>query len=140
ENHNKLTTRAAGFGLVKLNKKSRKITIECWPRNLDITAPDAKPYPGWPIMIDQEDNYGRKAVAYLPTLEIVGAEDPVVQVIDEVDNSVVYTLRINGSSFRPKVFKEGLYTVKVGEGDDQKTLEGVEAIPPGEQETIEVRL
>jgi hypothetical protein len=140
ENHNKLTTRAAGFGLVQLDKTTRKITVECWPRNVDITAPDAKPYPGWPITIDQEDNYGRKAVAYLPTLEIIGAEDPVVQVIDEVDNSVVYTLRINGSSFRPKVFKEGLYTVKVGEGDGQKTLESVEAIPPGEQETIEVRL
>ena len=140
ENHNKLTTRAAGFGLVKLDKETRKITIECWPRNVDVTAPDAKQYPGWPITIDQENNYGRKAAAYLPTLKVIGAEDPVVQVIDEADNSVVYTLRIKGASFRPKVFKEGLYTVKVGEGDARKTLKGVEAMPPGEEKSIEVRL
>ncbi|MFO7975918.1 MAG: alkaline phosphatase D family protein [Candidatus Hydrogenedentota bacterium] len=140
ENHDKLTTRAAGFGLVKLDKETRKITVECWPRNVDITAPDAEPYPGWPITIDQKDNYGRKAAAYLPTLEIQGAKDPVVQIVDEADNSVVYTLRIKGTSFRPKVFKEGMYTVKVGEGEGRKVFEGIEPVPIGEDESIQVRL
>jgi hypothetical protein len=39
----------------------------------------------------------------------------VVQVIDETTNEIVYTLRINGNSFRPKVFETThLYTLKIG--------------------------
>ena len=138
----KLTTRAAGFGIVKFNKKKREITIECWPRNIDITNPNTKQYPGWPRTIKQEDNYGRKAVAYLPTIQVRGMRNPVVQVIDESNDEIVYTLRINGTSFRPKVFKEGKYTVKVGEPgtEKMKTLEGVRSLPPDKTKTIRVRL
>jgi hypothetical protein len=138
----KLTTRAAGFGIVKFNKKEREITIECWPRNVDITNPNTKQYPGWPRTIKQEDNYGRKAAAYLPTIAVRGMRNPVVQVIDESNDEIIYTLRINGTSFRPKVFKEGTYTVKVGEPgtDKMKTLEGIQSLPPNKAKKIRVRL
>lgn len=138
----KLTTRAAGFGIVKFNKKSREITIECWPRNVDITDPASKQYPGWPRTIKQEDNYGRKAVAYLPTIAVRGMRNPVVQVIDESDDEIIYTLRINGNSFRPKVFKEGNHTIKVGEPgtEKMKTLEGIQSLPPDKAGRIRVRL
>ena len=136
----RLTTRAAGFGVVKFDCKNRKITTECWPRNVDITSRKARQYPGWPKTIDQEDNYGRKAVAYLPTLKIAGQTKPVVQVIDESSGEVIYTLRINGTSFRPKVFREGAYTVKVGRGDRVKTLKGVRSVGLKSAETIDVKL
>ena len=138
----KLTTRAAGFGIVKFNKKKREITVECWPRNVDITNPNTKQYPGWPRTIKQEDNYGRKAAAYLPTIQVRGMRNPVVQVIDESNDEIIYTLRINGTSFRPKVFKEGSYTVKVGEPgtDKTKTLEGVRSLSPDKTKKIRVRL
>ena len=45
ENHDKLTTRAAGFGVVRFNKPQRTITIECWPRNVDVTDPRAEAVP-----------------------------------------------------------------------------------------------
>ena len=107
---------AAGHGIVRFNKKTRKITIECWRRGCDVTKPEAGQFAGWPITVDQLDNYGRPAVAYLPTLRISGQTDPVVQVIDESNDEIVYTLRIRGRSWRPKVFtKSGAYTVKVGE-------------------------
>jgi len=140
ENHDKLTTRAAGFGVVRLNRKTREITIECWPRNVDVADPSAKQYPGWPKTIRQEDNYARKAVAYLPTLEIMGQTDPVVQVVDEAAGEIVYTLRIKGTSYRPKVFKEGTYTVSVGEGKRRKVLSGVHSIAADQAQTIEVAL
>ena len=41
--------------------------------------------------------------------------DPVVQVIDQQNGEVVYTLRIRGTSFQPWVFKDGIYRVHVGE-------------------------
>ena len=131
---------AAGYGIVRFNKGNRTITAECWPRNVDVTAPDAKQYPGWPVTVRQQDNYGRKALAYLPELHIKGQADPVVRVIHEASNEIVYTVRIKGNAFRPRVFKEGLYTVKIGEGKALTTLPGVEAIGINEKQSIEVNL
>jgi hypothetical protein len=34
-------------------------------------------------------------------------------VIDEVNQEILYTLRIKGGRIRPKVFKDGTYTVKM---------------------------
>ncbi len=116
----KLTTRAAGYGIVKFNKKTRDITMECWPRNVDITNPKTKQYIGWPKTINQLDNYGRKAVAYLPELTISGTNEPVIQIIEEKTNKVVYTIRVNENTFHPKVFTKGKYTIKVGDPENDK--------------------
>jgi len=142
ENSGKLTTRAAGFGIVRFNKPERTITFECWPRNVDVTSPEAKQYPGWPKTIQQQDNYARQAVAYLPTIEVTGMDDPVVQVKSEPDGEIVYTLRIKGKSFRPKVFAEGTYTIHVGEpGTDRgKTITGVPSLKPDAKKTLKVDL
>ncbi|HJN09126.1 MAG TPA: hypothetical protein QF564_10575 [Pirellulaceae bacterium] len=134
----KLTTRAAGFGVMRLNKRTRKIVLECYPRNVDVGAPATKQYPGWPLTIDQLDNYGRKAKAYLPTLVVRGQQSPVVKVIDESDGSWVYALRIRGTEFRPKVFKDGNYTIEVGEGDRKQILRGVKSIGANQTAKLEV--
>ncbi len=76
----------------------------------------------------------------LPTLQMEGPEDPVVQVIRELDGETVYTLRIKGNTFRPKVFEKGRYTVKIGEGENQQTLQGIDAIDIAETKTIAVKL
>jgi len=132
--------RADGHGIIRFNKSARTITMECWPRGTDVNNPKHKQFVGWPIMIRQEDNYSRKAVAYLPTLQITGQTNPVVQVIDEGDGSVVYTLRIKGATFRPKVFGKGKYTVKIGEGKSAKTLKGVQAVGADSDATVKVAL
>ena len=142
ENHDKLTTRAAGFGVARFNRNTRNVTLECWPRNADVSDPKTKQYAGWPVTFDHEDNYGRNAVAYLPTIQVAGMTNPVVQVIDEAGGEIVYTLRIRGATCRPKVFKKGTYTLKVGEqGTDKwKTLTGIEALRPDDRKTINVNL
>lgn len=135
ENHN-----GAGYGLVRFKKSTREITMECWPRHVDVTQPDARQHPGWPITIHQEDNYGRQPLASLPTLEIRGEEDPVVQVIDEYLGEIVYTLRIRGNRWRPKVFKEGTYTIRVGGGERVKVFEGVASLPLDREEVLRIQL
>jgi hypothetical protein len=133
-----LTTRAAGFGIVRFHKPKREITFECWPRKIDVTEPAAEQYPGWPKTISQFDNYGREAVAWLPTLKIQGQANPVVQVVDESNGEVVYTVRILGSTFAPKVFKDGAYTIRIGEGEDIQTLQGVKSAAEKSAATLDV--
>lgn len=122
----KLTTRAAGFGVTRINKKTRDITFTCWPRNIDISDENAKPYPGWPFTFNQLDNYGRKAISYLPNLKI-NKSNQVVQVIHEKTGEVIYTVRIRGNQFKPKVFAAGSYTIKVGEKGNEKIISGLKA-------------
>jgi hypothetical protein len=129
---------AAGYGLIRFNKRTREIIMECWPRGCDVADPECQQYAGWPITIDQGDNYGRDAIAYLPELEIHGREDPVVQIIDDFNDEVVYTLRINGTFFQPKVFRQGSYTIRIGEGEATQVLAGVPTLAPDEDATIEV--
>jgi hypothetical protein len=130
---------ASGYGLIRFNKKNRKITMECWPRGVDVSKLDARQYPGFPRTIDQEDNYGRKAAGYLPTIKIKGMIDPVIQIIDEKNNEIVYTIRILGKIFRPKVFREGSYTIKIGEGEKRKMLKNIKSIGLEKKKTIKVR-
>ena len=133
----KLHDKASGYGILRLDKKTGKITIECWPLLVDPSdAATGGQFPGWPKTISVEDNYGRAAWGYLPEIQVSGLENPVVQVVDEGSDEVVYTLRIRGASFRPKVFAEGRYTLRVGEPElgVVKSLTGVEATadPGGE--------
>ncbi len=131
---NTLHDKASGYGLVRFDRQTRQITIECWRLLVDVADP--KPgdqFPGWPKTIDMLDNYARRAHAWLPTVRVAGMSDPVVQVIDESDGKIVYTLRIKGTSFRPKVFKDGSYTVRVGEPSAKKvkTFKGVRPAATG---------
>ncbi|MFC2156506.1 hypothetical protein ACFLT9_01585 [Acidobacteriota bacterium] len=137
---NKLTTRAAGFGVVRFNKKNRQITMECWPRNVDITAEGAKQYAGWPKTISQEDNYARKPAAYLPTLSISGAVDPIVQIIDESSGEIEYTVRIKGATFRPKVFQSGSYTIRIFDSEFDKKITRVKSIGLDETKKLDVKI
>ncbi len=134
--------RAPGYGIVRFNRITRKISIANWPRWVDPSQPGAKPYPGWPLTVDQTDNYNRKPAAWLPSIQVSGMENPaVVQVIDESNREIIYTLRIKGTTFRPAVFKDGLYTLKVGEPGTErlKIFEHLQSAPENIKKTVDVR-
>lgn len=121
-----LHDRMPGYGIVKMNKRNRTITMECWPRYANPEIEDQQ-YEGWPKTISQFENYGRKAYAYLPTISVEGTEDPVVEIRDEQGGALVYCVRIAGREFKPKVFKQSSYkvTIKDTEKEIVKVLEGV---------------
>ncbi len=123
-----LNHRAPGYGIVTLDRKTHDITLANWPRWVDTSKPGAKPYPGWPITINQLDNgFPRNGLV----LEEVKSEsdDPEVMVIDEATGKTVYALRIKGRSFLPRVRKPGSYTVKVTDAvtGKQQVFEHVKA-------------
>ena len=110
---NKLSTRAAGFGIVRFNTKTRDITMECWPRNVDITSPSAKQYTGWPKTISQFDNYSPLSWEVSGNLTF-DVNNPVIQLIDNESNEILYTLRIKGKNYALKLPKGKSFTLKAG--------------------------
>lgn len=108
-----LNTRSAGFGVVRLNTKKREITMECWPRNVDLTDPAAKQYAGWPRTISQFDNYDPPSWGKLGEMTF-DVENPVVQLIDDLSGEILYTVRALGKTFNPGAPKGRSFTVKAG--------------------------
>ncbi|MGC6457131.1 MAG: hypothetical protein ACON4R_02065 [Akkermansiaceae bacterium] len=110
---NILNTRSAGFGIVRLNTGNRTITMECWPRNVDITDPKTSQYPGWPKVISQFDNYNPPSWGKAGKVTF-NVADPVVQLIDESSKEVLYTVRVKGKFFQPHLPKGKSFTLKAG--------------------------
>jgi hypothetical protein len=106
-----------GFGIIRFNKANRTITSEYWNHKEKIDPLGGSTPTLINMTVNQQDNYGRQAAAWLPTIQVEGATNPVVQIINEATGDVEYTLRIPGTEFQPKVFAEGNYTIKV-DGED----------------------
>lgn len=66
----------------------------------------------------------------------------MIQVIDESDGEIVYTIRAKSNTYRPRVFGKGSYTVKVGEPDTRqmKTIKGVQSVPEESMKTLKVSI
>jgi hypothetical protein len=115
-----------GYGLIRFDKKTGRTTFEAWPRYADLAQGDAAQYPGWPVSFHMAENDGRKVAGHLPQVVVEGAANPVVQVVHEADGDILYTRRIQGSSFLPPVYAPGKYTIKVGrDRPDAWTARGV---------------
>jgi len=127
ENYN-----AAGYGIVRFNKTKRNITMECWPRHSDVASGEAKQFPGWPITIDQRDNYARPAYSHLPTRKLTAPGETTITVIDEGTGEVVYTLRPHGAEFSPPVFRDALYTVKETANGETREFKNLKPEPTSE--------
>jgi len=122
------TQRADGYGLVRFNKRARTMTFECWPRFSDVRQGDRAQFPGWPLTVAMSDNDGRSVAGLLPELIFTGATNPVVQVIAEATGEVLYTVRVPGSRFQPRVYAPGSYAVRVGrEKPDGPMLSGLQS-------------
>ncbi len=108
-----INDRAPGFGIAEFDKSKRAVTFTNWPRWVDVTGDDAKPYDGWPITIQQRDN-GPKPTHWLTRFVVRGMENPVVQ-IKNAEGKIIYTIREQYPEFDVGVYDAGVYSVGVGE-------------------------
>lgn len=106
--------RADGYGLVRIDRRSRTMKFECWPRFADAKKGDTEQFPGWPVTIQIRDNDGRVPKGWLPELNVTGCEKPVVQVVRSDTGEVLYTVRCASSKFRAPVYSEGEFEVRIG--------------------------
>lgn len=127
--------RGDGFGIVRFNKTNREITVECWPRFASVDEGDTAQFPGWPITFSYRDNDGRLPIGYLPELVVTGVKFPVVQVINELTDEILYTVRADSNRFRAPVYAAGSYTLKVGkQKPDSKSFKGLQPASQQEQQ------
>ena len=113
---NPLLDRSPGYGIIEFDRATRRITLAVWPRETDPSKPGAQPAPGWPITIEQLANGFPHQGPALPVVHAPRA-GLCVQVIREENQEVLYTLRLPSTSFTPRVFAPGLYTVRVFDPD-----------------------
>lgn len=105
----------AGFGYVTFDQKKRTITMDSYRFMANLAEHNLENnHAGWPLTISQFDNYGRKAVAWLPVLKVNGESNPVVEIVNEKTGELEYIVRIKGNEFTSKVFEDGSYSIKIG--------------------------
>jgi alkaline phosphatase D len=51
--------KSEGYGIVRVDRKAREYTLECWPWNVDPLAQDARQFPGWPFHLRFDETDGR---------------------------------------------------------------------------------
>jgi hypothetical protein len=138
DQENKKSSRGEGFGVIRFNKNTRDITFECYKRDVEIQNEKSQ-YQGWPFTINQFDNYKIKGDYFLPKI-ISNLPDPVIQIVNAVDDATIYSVRIKGFEYIPRLKMPGLYTVKIGlpENDIWKTFNGIEAVESENKNNLNV--
>jgi alkaline phosphatase D len=124
-----LRFRVTGYTIVTCDRETRNVIVAAWPRWIDPSATNAKPYAGWPITFNQLDNGWWEAKWELAPISTNGFSDPVVQVRDATNGEIVYTLRIRGTSFVLLLRDPGTYNVLAYDPDGNFRVEwkGLEA-------------
>ena len=127
---------ASGLGLVRFDKPHRTITFFCWPLLADVTRPDSQ-FPGWPVTVSASDCDGRRPSAHLPRVEVRGAPEPVIHVVEESSGELLYALRLPSPTFRPPIFRPGRYTVRLSEPDSGRSRE-LTGLEPSDEDDLAI--
>lgn len=99
-----LYDRTPGYGIVRMNRTTRQVVLEAWPRWVDPSAPDARPYEDWPVTFHQEDGDGRRPSDHLASLQFEVGDAPVVEVTDLDSGEHVYSIRPGTGMYRIPIY------------------------------------
>ncbi|MEZ5355540.1 MAG: alkaline phosphatase D family protein [Bryobacteraceae bacterium] len=110
-----LHERACGFSIVELDRATHRIRMVNWPRWVDLSKAGQKPYPGWPVTIEQVDN-GLSKTKF--SLRLKRKTRGVVEVTDAATGAHVWTWRPAVPIDRLPVWRAGRYRVKHEGGEE----------------------
>ena len=104
----------SGYATLELNKQRGTFTFDqiIYP----MTSGNPQSFPGWPQTFSVADNVGALSsdARFLPpiTYEQGPINRPILQVIDQQNDEVLYTIRVPQNNFSPPVFGDGPYIVR----------------------------
>ncbi|MDG2422842.1 MAG: alkaline phosphatase D family protein [Phycisphaerales bacterium] len=121
-----LYERMPGWGLVRFQRPERRIVMECWPRWTLPGAPDSEQYPGWPVVFDVVENYGKGG---LPLVDVsCGADiEPLIRLKQQETGEVVQARRLPAGGGR-------VFVSSPGQGDERSW--NLEASLDGQEWTL----
>jgi hypothetical protein len=124
--YNQALLRSSGFGIVTFDQAERTINIDAWRFKADVENPNPirDQFPGWPLKISQFDNFGEGAENVLPEIT-VNQPDQMVEVRKESNNDLIRIFRMKGTTVQIRLFHPGTFTVKIGQGENSKTIKGL---------------
>lgn len=107
--------RSSGFGMVTFDQVSRDIHIDAWRFIADVENPNPirDQFPGWPLTINQYDNFGEGANNYLPKIE-VNKPNQIIEVRKVSTNDLIRIFRMKGNSVQVGLHHPGTFTINVG--------------------------
>lgn len=115
----------SGYGIARFNKSARTIEFECWPRFANVEG-GASQFEGWPVIVHQSDNDGRKPIGNLPTLRWDVPGSMVVTVIDENTGEIITCFRPPGNEFDPPIYSDHRHTVVLtNDSGEEKVIQGI---------------
>jgi hypothetical protein len=122
-------TLPGGYAVIRLDRENREASYEAWRKSGATGSPTWAILDGWPVMVAQENNFAGPPRSWLPPLQVSGVANPVVQVWNVADRSLVYARRLREPSFTPWVLEPGRYDIRIGDPDTGLwiDLKGVEA-------------
>lgn len=128
----------AGFSTLVFERKSQKLRCTCLTNAGTEKLPE--PASGWPVEILVQDNYGKQAIGFLPTISVVGLQKPPVVQLFSKSGELIYSYRATSYKLRPRVFEWGSYTIVVGEPGTGKvkTIENLQGMGEHRSEDIYV--
>lgn len=121
-------TPGAAWGLIRIDPQAHTYTLSAFalPDSLSV---EPEPLPDWPLVLHQRDQVGRAPVAWLPPLSVSTEHLPVVQVVQQATQQVVYTRRLSQRQIILPVYAPGRYRLRIWDpvGGHQQILSGIEA-------------
>ena len=129
--------RSSGFGMITFDQESRDITLDAWRflANVEDPNPIRDQFSGWPLQINQYDNFGQVASNYLPTVE-VNVPNQIIEVRKTSNDALIRIFRMNGNSMQVGLHHPGTFTIKV----NQKVIGSFDTKPDSNSEKIKVEI
>jgi hypothetical protein len=131
----------AAWGMIRLDPRARTYTLVAYPLGSTET-PAREPLSNWPLVLSQPDLRGSAPVAWLPPLSVSAKRLPVVQVVRQATQQIVYTQRLSQRQVVLPVYAPGRYRIRIWDPTSgrQQILSGIQTEPePGQGETLRVR-
>ena len=119
-------TPGVAWGQIRIDPQAHTYTLSAY------ALPDAtpsEPSPDWPLVLHQRDQAGQAAAAWLPPLSVSAEHLPVVQVVQQATQQVVYTRRLSQRQIILPVYAPGRYRLRIWDpiSGHQQILSGIEA-------------
>jgi alkaline phosphatase D len=129
--------RNSGFGMVTFDQTERTILMDAWRFIADVEnpVPLRDQFPGWPLKINQYDNFGMGATNLLPEI-VVNQPNQVIEVTKTTTGDLIRIFRMKGNSVQVKLMHPGTFTIKIGD----KEIGSFETKPAENKEIIKVEI